>query len=218
MHSFAERIQKLRGTLDLTQLELGEKINKSENTVYNWEAGNTEPPKNVLKVIAENLGISLTWLGTGKGDMFFEPPPVRKGKDELTEPITVNVLTIASVGHTHYEENHKPIESIQFERSSVTVDGKVFTQAVRAEGDSMHPTIVDRALVGVDFEDKRIIENGLFLISFPDIGIAIKRLQIKKDGVLVVSDNKQVGSEMIPLDILQQGFILGRVRWIHNKV
>ncbi|MCH7519715.1 MAG: S24 family peptidase [Candidatus Dadabacteria bacterium] len=88
----------------------------------------------------------------------------------------------------------------------------------RAEGDSMYPTIVDKGLVGVDFEDKNIVNNGIYLIRFPDLGIAIKRLQLRTTGLLVESDNKQVKSEEVDKSIVEQGFVLGRVRWIHNKV
>ena len=82
----------------------------------------------------------------------------------------------------------------------------------------MYPTIVDKGLAGVDFDDKTIVNNCIYLIRFPDLGVAIKRLQLRTTGLLIESDNQQVKPEEVDKSILEQGFILGRVRWIHNKV
>jgi len=172
------------------------------------------------KRISFLLNVDYEWLMTGEGEkpVVIMLPPPSKGKNEQSNYVTVNIMTMAGNGNTHDEENYEPIDTIQFEKNSVTIDGKVITTAVKAEGDSMYPTIVDGGIIGIDFDDKRPIDNGIFLIRFPDVGIAIKRLQIKTGGMLAVGDNSQVEPELIPIDILKQGLILGRVRWIHNKV
>lgn len=217
-----QRLKTLRTFLDLEQIEFGEHIGKGRNTIISWEKGRTSPTDTMLGLIASTFGCSERWLATGQGEMLTKPESeilknigTIKGDSDLS---TINVLTLAGVGNTHDEDNHKPIEQIQLPTSEVSIEGKVITQAVKAEGDSMYPTIVDKGLVGVDFEDKNIVNNGIYLIRFPDIGIAIKRLQIRTTGLLVESDNQQVKPEEIDKSILEQGFVLGRVRWIHNKV
>lgn len=170
------------------------------------------------KRIAECLNIDLEWLDTGEGEepQYIKLQPPGGSKEERLS--TIQVMTIAGVGTTHDEEHWEPIDEMQLPTEQITVAGKILTRAVRAEGDSMYPTIVDKGLVGVDFEDKKIVNNGIYLIRFPDLGIAIKRLQLRTTGLLVESDNKQVKSEEVDKSILKQGFVLGRVRWIYNKV
>lgn len=217
-----KRLKTLRTTLDLEQTEFGEHIGKGRNTIISWEKGRTSPTDTMLSLIATTLGCSERWLSTGRGEMLTKPiSEILKNIGTIkgdSNYVTVKVLTMAGLGNSHDEEHYEPIDTIQFERNSVTKNGKIVSNAVKAEGDSMYPTIVDGGIVGIDFEDKRVIDNGIFLIRFPDVGIAIKRLQIKTGGILAVGDNSQVEPELIPKDILQQGLILGRIRWIHNKV
>ena len=61
----------------------------------------------------------------------------------------------------------------------------------------MYPTITDGGLVGIDFEDRDPVDNGIFLLLFPYLGLTIKRLRIKAGGYLIVADNKDIEDEFI---------------------
>ena len=217
-----KRLRQLRLAIDLDQPEFGSYVGKGKNTIISWEKGRTSPTDTMLSLIATTFGCSERWLSIGQGEMLVKPvSEILKNIGNIkgdSAYITVNILTLAGNGNTHDEENYEPVDTIQFEKNSITKDGKLITDAVKAEGDSMYPTIVDGGIVGVVFDDKMPVDNGIFLIRFPDVGVAIKRLQIKTGGMLAIGDNAQVEPELIPIDILQQGLILGRVRWIHNKV
>ena len=82
----------------------------------------------------------------------------------------------------------------------------------------MSPTILNDAPVGIDFNDREPVDNGIFLLRFRDLGLAIKRLRFRTGGYLIVADNPTVEDEFIPRERLEEGLILGRVRWIYNKV
>jgi len=219
LRELRDRIKLLMELTGTNQTQFGKAVDLVPSYISEILNGNKKSlSMKSARRISSRLDIDLEWLDEGKG----KPPEAitlpSKGKGQDKPLSTIEVLTMAGVGNTHDEENHKPIELIEIPTDQVTIDGKILTKAVKAEGDSMYPTIVDKGLVGVDFEDKNIINNGIYLIMFPDLGIAIKRLQLRTTGLLVESDNKQVQSEEVDKSILEQGFVLGRVRWIHNKV
>jgi len=177
--------------------------------------------KSLARNISRELRINIDWLMEGKGEkpqIFIIPHITGRFKTDHDLYVGVGILTLADLSNTHDEDIYEAQDYLQFESSIVTIDNKLISKAVRAEGDSMYPSIVDGAIVGVDFDDKVPVDNGIFLIRFPHVGVTIKRLQIRTDGILAVGDNSQVKPELIPVDMLQQGLILGRVRWIHNKV
>ncbi len=48
---------------------LSKKIGKNKNTIYNWINKNSVPSDDLI-LLAEALGVSVTWLLTGEGDRF----------------------------------------------------------------------------------------------------------------------------------------------------
>jgi len=215
------RMEHLLIYADLSQAEFSRIFSISDSYMSLIMSGKrTSIGKLLAKDISLQLGIDVDWLLEGKG----EPPKVIKPSTRLkifkkdhTLYVTCEVLTLASLGNPD-DEGIEALDYVRFESSTLIVNNKLIHRAVKAEGDSMYPSIVDGAIVGVDFDDKVPVDNGIFLIRFPQVGIAIKRLQIRTDGILAVGDNSQVKPELIPVEMLQQGIILGRVRWIHNKV
>lgn len=224
------RLRELRNYFDITQFEFGSHIGVTKKTIISWEKGTTSPTDAQITVIAKHFHSNERWITTGRGKMISQEIPeaedgvrvvdqrlmyLRSDSASMTE---VSVWTLAGVGNAYEGEDYEPIDRIELPTEFITIDGKVLGQAVKAEGDSMYPTIVDKGLVGVDFQDKKLVDNGLFLIRFPDVGLAIKRLQITTKGVTVVSDNKQVPTEEIDKSVLKQNFVVGRIKWIHNKL
>ena len=60
--TFGEKLINARLALNLSQLELGEKVGVSERSIYNYEQTGTLPRKAVLKKLAEVLRVSTTYL------------------------------------------------------------------------------------------------------------------------------------------------------------
>jgi transcriptional regulator with XRE-family HTH domain len=57
--------------LNLSQLELGEKVGVSERSIYSYEQTGAFPRKTVLKKLAESLRVSVTYLSNeGETDKF----------------------------------------------------------------------------------------------------------------------------------------------------
>lgn len=59
MSDFPNRLKKLRSDSKLTQKQLAEKLNVSQNAVYNWENGKREPNLDMMKKIAKVFDIAL---------------------------------------------------------------------------------------------------------------------------------------------------------------
>lgn len=56
------KIKEIRKKLNLSQVELAKKLNTSQNTISNYEAGNTQPSIEMLVNIADVLNVSLDYL------------------------------------------------------------------------------------------------------------------------------------------------------------
>ena len=60
--TFGEKLQNARLALNLSQLELGEKVGVSERSIYSYEQTGVFPRKTVIKKLADALSVSVTYL------------------------------------------------------------------------------------------------------------------------------------------------------------
>ena len=58
----AERIKELRKKRKLSQRELAERINVSQQTVGSWETGRSEPNSDMMLRLSELFGVTLDYL------------------------------------------------------------------------------------------------------------------------------------------------------------
>lgn len=87
---------------------------------------------------------------------------------------------------------------------------------VNAHGDSMEPTICDRAFCVVDTSQTRIMTDGIYCLM-ADGQLFIKRLQRNLDGsILMLSDNQRYHPQIIDKPTLEQTTIIGRVVYVYN--
>lgn len=106
MPNFQEKIKGLRIERGLTQKQLADLLNVSQNAVYNWENGKREPSMDMQKKIAKIFDIALymllddnfslpdTTLEAGKkrarfvGDTTMEKPPIFTVPANNEEPVS----------------------------------------------------------------------------------------------------------------------------------
>ena len=62
MSKFQERLKELRIEKGLTQKQLAKELNVSEDSVYNWEKGRSEPSINDLIILATMLDVTIDYL------------------------------------------------------------------------------------------------------------------------------------------------------------
>ena len=58
----AKNITALRTSMNLTQAQLGERLNYSDKSVSKWERGDSVPDVFVLKKIADMAGVTVDWM------------------------------------------------------------------------------------------------------------------------------------------------------------
>lgn len=67
---YKSNLKKLKDYLNLTSLELAEKLGISYSTLGSYERGNRTPSIDFPLLLIEKLNININWLLTGTGDMF----------------------------------------------------------------------------------------------------------------------------------------------------
>lgn len=70
----AERIKKIRTTLDLSQKAYGDKLGVTDATVSGWESGRRTPTEAALVSMCREFNINYPYLVEGLGDMFSDLP------------------------------------------------------------------------------------------------------------------------------------------------
>ncbi|HHO5063399.1 TPA: helix-turn-helix domain-containing protein [Staphylococcus aureus] len=207
------KIRYYRTKLNLTQDQLGEKLNTKKATISNYETGYRTPKQDDLFEIAHILNISID-------DLF----PTRNNKknditsiyNKLTPPRQENVLNYAN--EQLDEQNSKgdnivDINSYKQEKIEVNVNGCVsagvgerlhgetlFTEMVKApipphdlalkvNGDSMEPMFKDGEIIFV--EKSHNIKNGQIGIFIIEEEAYIKKVFVEDDRLTLVSLNKK---------------------------
>ena len=67
-----ERIKQLRKALNLSQEQLGKRINVSKPTISLLEKGSRNATERIIGDICREFNINKQWLRTGKGEMFVQ--------------------------------------------------------------------------------------------------------------------------------------------------
>ena len=70
----ASNLLKLRAAANMTQMELGQKINYTDKAVSKWERAESLPDVTVLKTIADLFGVTVDYLITSHDE--WEQAPV----------------------------------------------------------------------------------------------------------------------------------------------
>lgn len=68
----AKNLIELRTKKNMTQSELAEKLNYTDKSVSKWERGETTPPIDVLKDIADLYGVTLDYLVTESPNEYYD--------------------------------------------------------------------------------------------------------------------------------------------------
>lgn len=69
-----ERLRRVRkNDGDPLRADFARKLGVSEKTLGNYERGDSAPDAYVIEKYSKELGVNLTWLITGEGEMFADP-------------------------------------------------------------------------------------------------------------------------------------------------
>ncbi len=222
--------------------ELAKIVGITQSAISGMEANKIKPSSATLIKLAQNTDINPTWLLTGEGPMtvvkakgaatatagaeatavvrtveLHEEPIAKQfppGEPAPEAALEMEVHALAGAGDTRDWLQPEPISSIIVPRDFV----KPTVFALLIQGDSMAPTLLDGAIVGVDEAEKDIISGKVYAVRLRDLGVAIKRLFIEYGRVVAKSDNPVYARFEIPRDELEQGAIIGRVVWVVERL
>lgn len=177
---------------------LAKLLNKNKSTVSRWRTSGEIPAKverELLQLISEKQ---------------------RELKDiaEGDTCIHVDIYNMVEAGNGAEPEWHEPID-----RRAIPVRYlKNGTRPILVRGRSMEPTFKNGAIIGIDQNDKQVVEGEAYAIILPYAGAAVKRLYPLPDGVLIRSDNKEFPEVKLLKADVPDYFILGRVCWVVQEV
>ncbi len=190
-------------------------VGVSDNAIYKWLSGRGQPSVANLVALARAGRVSIEWLATGD-----EPA---QGAQAITRAAA------------HGDFIFMPRNRIRFSsrrdgtiRSEQVVDSIAFRAAwvkrvlnaeprdlilIEVVGDSMAPTVEDSDLILANLAEPRFRQDGIYLLRH-DSGLAVKRIQRRPDGKLLVRSDNPKYEAMVVASVS----IIGRVIWIGGCV
>lgn len=218
-HSTGDRLKTVAEELyEGNQSELARQLDMKPPSFSKYTSGETLPGGAVLRKLSD-LGISPTWILTGKGEIHMPNDGVNRDlvvrdKDlayeleesgiEMRRVPQLRVEVDAGHGAQVYaedeiEENEEWLTAAFIRREYSVDPSKVRTLRVR--GNSMQPTIEpgDRVRVAV-WDGETMWEGTVYVLHGPG-GLTIKRYQGVHNGhVLLTADNPNVQDREVPQD------------------
>ena len=89
----ASNLLKLRAAANMTQMELGQKINYTDKAVSKWERAESLPDVSVLKSIADLFGVTVDYLITSHDE--WEQAPVKTKELHFRPNAVISIVAIS---------------------------------------------------------------------------------------------------------------------------
>ncbi|MCX8748237.1 helix-turn-helix transcriptional regulator [Snodgrassella sp. B3088] len=193
--------KELKGLTNPSQIARA--FNTSPQTVKNWESRGMS--KEGLLKAQQIIGVSALWLETGEGNMQLVSDATKlnlesfnnENKDESTNEdfITIDQFDIEvscgpGINNANYPDFIRSInipknEFLEWFGRSKAMPG---IQLVTIKGDSMEPTLPNRAIAFVDSNINEFQGDGIYAFVL-DGEAYIKRLQRVPGKIIAISDN-----------------------------
>lgn len=205
-----DKFKNLVQTLGISKKEMAESLQVSESLLSAIEYGGRNFSLKLLNKIKDVYNIEL----------YSDTPIKIKSNIENSDPNIIalpyylDVKAAAGFGKEVPESATK--ESLYFDKrwlKAVIGRNPENLSLIRAEGNSMQPTINNGDLLMVDSSIKEVIPNKIFIIKQED-EYRVKRLKSEFNGdVLIISDNPDYPTEIMN----KETTIIGQVVWNGSK-
>lgn len=225
-----QRLRIERERLGKSQRAFAELIGISKNSQLAYESGSSPITLDYLARSAEH-GLDVGYVATGRREDTDEPIRIiaeelrqriseRIGHDESAglDLVPVNEIDMAyGLGGT-YSDVEVQAHARYFPREwleQITRTAPVHLAWTRGRGDSMGPTINDGDLILFDLSQKQVKEqDAIWALTIGDIAM-IKRLRMKGERVLILSDNDRISPDDVHYGEVN---IVGRVVFIGRRI
>ncbi len=190
-------------------------------TLGKWMSGDATPLATALRKLADATGRSPNWLmdyDPARSDLFF-PSQMELAHNLIVEVPVLDIFASAGSGSINEEPSivgHQAFPETFLQRLGVRPK---YARLLYAFGDSMYPTILDRAAVMIDISFKRLMNEMIYVIVTPD-GLRLKRVLCAMDGsVTLISDNKELyPPERISASEVEEINVVGRAFWTEKQI
>jgi phage repressor protein C with HTH and peptisase S24 domain len=160
------------------------------------------PRIDIVAKIAEGLGVTLDWLVFGRGEGPSDQAAVRVPRFDVQ----------LAAGAGSWNDGRRHIEDVQLTRSFLEQLGRqnaTGLSVLQARGDSMTPTVADRAFMVVDETVTQPFDD---VFAFVLAGEArVKRFRRVVDGLTLISDNDAYPPETLRADQMKRLQVVGQV-------
>lgn len=205
----SERIKTRRKQLKLTQTELAKLTGTTQQNIAKMEKTKGEQNTSLVVPLSIALKCDAQWLEYGTGDT---SNYLIKNKNSFY----IEVLDITASAGTGYlnSDVKEVIKLIEYDSSQAKmlfngVDANNL-KVINISGDSMQGTFESGDSIYVDISKKEFNGDGIYVFTFSK-SLYVKRLQIIKDKIVVISDNKAYERWEINEDEIDQLYIHGKV-------
>lgn len=214
----AERIDFLLRAEGLNQKKLAKVVSASDQTITNWKKRDSIG-KDSAYLISKKFGYSLDWLLTGKG----EPKALSVSSPGLSDVIKethfyrVDVLDVQSHAEEGYLVSADFVETIRAIEYTPEQARLLFgvrpastIKFITVRGDSMEGTINPGDQIFLDTGIAHFDGDGVYLFAFGKT-LHVKRLQMQKNKLAVLSDNPRYHAWYIEEEDKEQLHIMAKV-------
>jgi phage repressor protein C with HTH and peptisase S24 domain len=202
----------------LSQSELARRVGITQSSIYNLVSGKAYGSAHLHR-IARELGTTPEYLSGENNDPAAGAPPSPTAAliaDHL-DVVAIPQIDLAYGMGATFVDGHVDVEVLHFPRTwveAITSSPPALLTWASGRGDSMAPTIHDGDIVLLDRSQRRVIEqDAIWAYTVGEFG-AIKRLRMKGDRVVILSDNPSVPPDEEPVDQIN---IVARVIFIGKR-
>lgn len=211
MNTWQNIIKKRMQDIGETQESLAEKLSVTQGSIAHWLSGRRKPDTDVIASILKAVGIKEITINAD-GSAAENKTQNKNNKNNFQ----IEVLDItASAGAGYLNSDVKEvIKLIEYDSEQAKILFKGVDannlKVINISGDSMQGTFESGDSIYVDVSKKEFNGDGIYVFTFGK-SLYVKRLQIIKDKLIVISDNKKYKEWDISEDEIDQLYIHGKV-------
>ena len=190
-------------------------VGVSDNAIYKWLSGRGQPSVANLVALARAGRVSVEWLATGE--------EIAKSAQAGSRVVEHGDFIFMPRNRIRFSSGREGVLSSEQVVDSIAFRAAWVKQALNTEsrdlilievvGDSMAPTVEDGDLILANLAEPRFRQDGIYLLRH-DSGLAVKRIQRRPDGKLLVRSDNPKYEAMVVASVS----IIGRVIWIGGRV
>lgn len=206
--TLSQRIKLIRrDTLKVTQSEFAKKLGFSRiATISDYEKGKRSPDVTTLRKIAALGNVTIDYL-------------ISEQESHRNLPATDNYINI--------DVYNTDINQIDSENTSNTpvqefmIHKKYYQKnalTIKFDGDSMSPTMLNGAIVGIDRTEKNLVNGKLFALWIKQVGLTIGRVFVYPDRIELKPDNTDFPTTTIEAKDISDDLIIGSITWTFQSM